>query len=45
MYLLRLYSEPIGLFDSVEFKNGVNFIYGKKEKLTPKNSIKGTSIN
>ena len=39
MYLLRLYSEPIGLFDSVEFKNGVNFIYGKKEKLTPKNSI------
>lgn len=39
MYLLRLYSEPIGSFDSVEFKNGVNFIYGKKEKLTPKNSI------
>lgn len=39
MYLLKLYSEPIGLFDSVEFKNGVNFIYGKKEKLTPKNSI------
>lgn len=31
MYLKRLYSEPQGLFEEVRFKNGVNFIYGKKD--------------
>lgn len=40
MYLLRLYSETIGLFDSVEFKNGVNFIYGKKRKIDSKKFYK-----
>lgn len=39
MYLTKLYSEPKGLFQEVEFKNGVNFIYGKKEFGEPKDSI------
>jgi uncharacterized protein YydD (DUF2326 family) len=39
MYLLKLYSEPIGLFDEVEFKNGINFIYGKKLENEPKGSL------
>lgn len=39
MYLLKLYSEPFGLFDEVKFTNGVNFIYGKKDSNDPKESI------
>ena len=33
MYLNKLYTEPI-TFDPVEFKPGINFIFGKKEKST-----------
>lgn len=33
MYLKKIYTEPI-TFKPVEFKPGINFIYGKKEKLT-----------
>lgn len=33
MYLERLYTEPI-TFEPVEFKPGINFIFGKKEKST-----------
>lgn len=36
MFLKRLYSEPIGLFPTVEFKDGVNFIFGKKDKESDK---------
>lgn len=32
MLLNKLYSEPLGLFKTVEFKNGVNFIFAKKDK-------------
>ena len=39
MYLERLYSEPAGLFEPVEFRNGMNIIYGKKEAGQPKNSL------
>ena len=28
--LKRIYSEPAGLFDTVEFTNGINIIYGEK---------------
>ncbi|MER3329222.1 MAG: DUF2326 domain-containing protein [Candidatus Kapaibacterium sp.] len=35
----RLYSEPVGLFQTVEFSNGMNLIYGKKEVGQPKNSL------
>lgn len=31
MYLRSLYSEPAGLFSTVVFKDGVNFIFGKKD--------------
>lgn len=42
MFLKRFYSEPEGLFSTVEFKNGVNFIFAKKEKNTDtKNSLNG----
>lgn len=42
MFLQRLYSEPEGLFPTIEFKNGVNFIFAKKEKNTDtKNSLNG----
>lgn len=34
MFLKRLYSEPEGLFPAIEFKNGVNFIFAKKDKDT-----------
>ncbi len=33
MYLKRIYTEPL-TFEPVEFKPGINFIYGKKEKST-----------
>ncbi|MBE2227333.1 MAG: DUF2326 domain-containing protein [Ignavibacteria bacterium] len=39
MYLLSLYSEPDGLFQSVEFRDGMNIIYGKKDISNPKNSL------
>jgi uncharacterized protein YydD (DUF2326 family) len=42
MYLKRFYSEPEGLFPAIEFKNGVNFIFAKKEKNTDtKKSLNG----
>ena len=31
MFLKKLYSEPPTLFQLVEFKNGINFIFGKKD--------------
>lgn len=39
MYLIKIYSEPSGLFPPVEFRNGLNLIYGKKEIDQPKNSL------
>lgn len=39
MFLTRIYSLPDGLFPEVEFKNGVNFIYGKKGDNNPKASL------
>ncbi|MCK5474952.1 MAG: DUF2326 domain-containing protein [Candidatus Pacebacteria bacterium] len=42
MLLNKLYSEPFGLFEIVEFKNGVNFIFAKKDKSTDvKKSLNG----
>jgi uncharacterized protein YydD (DUF2326 family) len=42
MYLKSLYSEPSGLFEPIHFKDGVNFIFGKKDKTTDsKNSLNG----
>lgn len=42
MFLQKLYSEPNGLFKTIEFKDGVNFIFGKKEKTSdPKESLNG----
>ncbi|TRZ77700.1 DUF2326 domain-containing protein [bacterium] len=42
MLLNKLYSEPLGLFETVEFKNGVNFIFAKKDKSTDaKKSLNG----
>jgi len=42
MFLKRLYSEPEGLFPAINFKNGVNFIFAKKEKDTDtKKSLNG----
>lgn len=32
MYLKRLYCEPEGLFKEVEFRDGINFVYGKKDQ-------------
>ena len=39
MLLKKLYTEPFHIFDPVKFKNGMNFIYGKKEVINPKNSL------
>ncbi len=42
MFLKRLYSEPTGLFNSITFIDGINFIYGKKDrKGDPKKSLNG----
>jgi uncharacterized protein YydD (DUF2326 family) len=42
MYLRKLYSQPEGLFQPIEFKDGINFIFGKKDKATdPKKSLNG----
>lgn len=39
MILKKIYTEPFHIFEPVEFKNGMNFIYGKKEVVNPKNSL------
>lgn len=39
MILQKIYSEPEGLFQTTEFHSGINFIYGKKEVNSPKNSL------
>ncbi len=39
MILTKIYTEPFAIFDPVEFRNGINFIYGKKEVKNPKNSL------
>ncbi|MCT3672559.1 DUF2326 domain-containing protein [Elizabethkingia meningoseptica] len=39
MILQRIYSEPGGLFEIVEFNEGLNFIYGEKEINSPKSSL------
>jgi len=36
MFLTKLYSEPEGLFQLVQFKDGVNFIFGKKDSESDK---------
>jgi uncharacterized protein YydD (DUF2326 family) len=42
MYLKTIYSEPGGLFQRVEFHEGVNFIFGKKDALgDSKKSLNG----
>lgn len=42
MFLKRLYLEPEELFPTINFKNGVNFIFAKKEKDTDtKESLNG----
>lgn len=39
MILSKIYTEPFTIFEPVEFRNGINFIYGKKEVMNPKNSL------
>ena len=39
MFLKKIYSEPVGLFQEVEFRNGLNVIYGIKDENNPKNSL------
>ena len=42
MYLVKLYSEPDGLFPTTEFGNGISFIYAKKDQPTDvKKSLNG----
>jgi uncharacterized protein YydD (DUF2326 family) len=41
MFLNKLYSEPYGLFEPVTFKDGVNFIFGKKDGASSKESLNG----
>jgi len=42
MFLKTIYSEPLGLFPAVEFRDGVNFIFGKKDnKSDKKDSLNG----
>jgi uncharacterized protein YydD (DUF2326 family) len=42
MFLERIYSEPEGLFKTVEFKDGVNFIFGQKDNESDsKDSLNG----
>ncbi len=42
MLLRKLYSEPEGLFGAVEFKEGINFIFGEKSSRSdPKRSLNG----
>lgn len=39
MLLRKLYTEPVEIFEPVEFHNGMNFIFGKKESGNPKSSL------
>lgn len=39
MILQKIYSEPHGLFETTEFREGLNFIYGSKEPNSPKKSL------
>jgi len=39
MYLINIFSEPAGLFTPVTFRNGCNFIYGKKDVGNSKESL------
>jgi len=39
MILSKIYTEPFPIFEPVKFRNGINFIYGKKEVKNPKNSL------
>ncbi|MFA5962080.1 MAG: DUF2326 domain-containing protein [Parcubacteria group bacterium] len=42
MFLSKLYSEPSGLFESIEFVDGLNFIFAKKDnKSDKKKSLNG----
>lgn len=42
MYLKELRSEPAGLFETIRFVNGINFIFGKKDSASdPKKSLNG----
>jgi len=41
MILEKIYSEPMGLFPEVTFKNGINFIFGKKDTEDSKKSLNG----
>lgn len=42
MLLKRIYTLPGDLFETIEFKNGINFIFGKKDKGSdPKESLNG----
>lgn len=42
IYLKRIYSNPSDLFETTEFIDGVNFVFGRKdEENDPKNSLNG----
>ncbi|HCV15213.1 MAG TPA: hypothetical protein DF637_02605 [Rikenellaceae bacterium] len=42
MYLVSLYSEPLDLFPKIDFKDGINLIFGKKDtENDPKESLNG----
>lgn len=41
MFLNRLYAEPSGLFEPIEFQDGINFIFGKKDADNSKDSLNG----
>lgn len=41
MYLTKLYSEPNNLFPTIEFVDGINFIFGKKDSPDSKDSLNG----
>lgn len=48
MFLTKIYSEPKGLFNKsvckngvIEFKNGINYIFGKKDINNPSESLNG----
>lgn len=42
IFLKKIYSNPIDLFEPTEFVDGVNFVFGKKDKKTdPKISLNG----
>lgn len=42
MILKKLYSEPNDLFDTIEFRDGINFVFGEKSASSdPKESLNG----